>query len=102
LDVSEPVFDAGSPERSTFISPVSSVFDVDAELADGLAEAGAGASFDGEAPEGDESGEEAEDGLEPESDGPANATPGVVATAIPTPSANARGPTRPMNFEDLI
>jgi hypothetical protein len=112
LDVSEPFFDAGSPELSTFISPVSSVFDVDAELADGLAEAGAEAPFDGEAPEGesaegvepdgDESGEEAEDGLEAESDGPANATPGVVATAIPTPSANARGPTRPMNFEDLI
>jgi hypothetical protein len=96
------------------ISPVPSVFDVVAELADGLAEPGAEASADGEAPEGesaegaegvepdDDELEEAEDWPEPESDGVANATPGVVATAIPTPSANARGPTRPMNFADLI
>jgi hypothetical protein len=115
-DVCEPFFDVRAPpELSTFISPVPSAFDVDAELADGLAESGAEASVDGEAPEGesaeaaegvepddDESDEEAEDALEPESDGSANATPGVVATAIPTPSANASGPTRPMNFADLI
>jgi hypothetical protein len=29
------------------------------------------------------------------SDGPAKATPGVVATAIPTPNATAKPPTRP-------
>jgi hypothetical protein len=29
------------------------------------------------------------------SDGPASATPGVVATAVPTPSATANAPTRP-------
>jgi hypothetical protein len=31
----------------------------------------------------------------PESDGPAHATPGVVATATPTPKATAKPPTRP-------
>jgi hypothetical protein len=36
------------------------------------------------------------------SEGSANAIPGVVATAIPTPSANANGPTRPMNFPGFI
>ena len=30
--------------------------------------------------------------------GSANATPGVLATAIPTPSATANAPTRPMHF----
>jgi hypothetical protein len=40
----------------------------------------------------DEPGEE----LVPESVGSANATPGVLATAIPTPSATAKAPTRPM------
>jgi hypothetical protein len=33
---------------------------------------------------------------EPESDGSANAMPGVLATAIPTPRATANAPTRPM------
>jgi hypothetical protein len=33
--------------------------------------------------------------VEPVSDGPAHATPGVVATAMPTPNATARPPTRP-------
>ena len=33
---------------------------------------------------------------EPESDGCAMATPGIVATADPTPSATASAPTRPM------
>lgn len=32
---------------------------------------------------------------EPESDGSARATPGMVATAVPTPSATASAPTRP-------
>jgi hypothetical protein len=36
------------------------------------------------------------------SEGSANAIAGVVATAIPTPSANANGPTRPMNFPGFI
>jgi len=38
-------------------------------------------------------GEEFDDALE--SDGSASATPGVVATAVPTPSATANAPTRP-------
>jgi hypothetical protein len=33
---------------------------------------------------------------EPESDGSATATPGMVATAEPTPSATANAPTRPI------
>jgi hypothetical protein len=40
-------------------------------------------------PEGEELGDE----LEP--DGSASATPGMVATAVPTPSATANAPTRP-------
>jgi hypothetical protein len=40
--------------------------------------------------------DESDDELdEPESDGPAHATPGVVATATPTPRATAKPPTRP-------
>jgi hypothetical protein len=39
---------------------------------------------------------------EPESAGMANAVAGDVATAMPTPSANASGPTRPMKFALLI
>jgi hypothetical protein len=115
-EVCEPFFDVRDPpELSTFISPVPSVVDVDDELADGLVDFGAEASVDGEAPEGesaedaegvepndDEFDEETDDALESESHGSAYATPGVVATATPTPSANAKGPTRPMNFAVLI
>jgi len=36
------------------------------------------------------------DVVDPESAGSANAVAGEVTTAIPTPSANARGPIRPM------
>jgi hypothetical protein len=38
-------------------------------------------------------GEELDDEVEP--DGSASATPGMVATAVPTPSATANAPTRP-------
>ena len=49
---------------------------------------------DEEADEEDElEDEEPDDELEP--DGSANATPGMVATADPTPSATANAPTRP-------
>jgi len=48
--------------------------------------------FEDDFDEDDESDDELE---EPESDGPAHATPGVVATATPTPNATARPPTRP-------
>jgi hypothetical protein len=51
-------------------------------------------SVDEEADELDElEDEELDDELE--SDGTASATPGVVATATPTPSATAKAPTRP-------
>ena len=43
--------------------------------------------------EDDELDDEPDDELEP--DGSANATPGIVATADPTPSATANAPTRP-------
>jgi hypothetical protein len=43
--------------------------------------------------EADEPGDPEDD--EPESDGCARATPGMVATADPTPSATASAPTRP-------
>jgi len=47
--------------------------------------------------EEDESDDESDDELEESvSDGPAQATPGVVATATPTPKATAKPPTRPM------
>ena len=47
--------------------------------------------------EDDEPDDESEDELEESvSDGPAQATPGVVATATPTPKATAKPPTRPM------
>jgi hypothetical protein len=52
-------------------------------------------------PDEDDEEEPAEDGEsvdeldEPESDGPAHATPGVAATAAPTPKATAKPPTRP-------
>ena len=49
---------------------------------------------DEEADEPDEPEDEALDD-EPESDGSARATPGIVATAVPTPSATASAPTRP-------
>jgi hypothetical protein len=39
-----------------------------------------------------------DDELVPESAGAANATAGVLATAIPTPSATANAPMRPMCF----
>ena len=39
---------------------------------------------------------------EPESDGSANATPGVLATAAPTPSATANRPTRAVNSASPI
>jgi hypothetical protein len=49
---------------------------------------------DEEADEPDEpEGDELDDELEP--DGSASATPGMVATAVPTPSATANAPTRP-------
>ncbi|MBE1546303.1 hypothetical protein GGC64_000311 [Mycobacterium sp. OAS707] len=47
----------------------------------------------------EESDDESVDELvDPESVGPAHATPGVVATATPTPRATARPPTRPTYF----
>ena len=52
-------------------------------------------------PEADD--DELDDELdEPESDGSANATPGVLATAAPTPSATANRPTRAMKFASPI
>ena len=52
-------------------------------------------------PEADD--DEPDDELdEPESDGSANAIPGVLATAAPAPSATANTPTRAMNFASPI
>jgi hypothetical protein len=48
---------------------------------------------DGEEPE--EEGESVEEFDESVSDGSANTTPGVVATATPIPKATAKPPTRP-------
>ena len=72
----------------------SSVDDVEAD--DGLEEGLDGLCFsvDEEADELDEP-EDVELDDEPEPDGSASATPGVVATADPTPSATANAPTRP-------
>jgi hypothetical protein len=51
---------------------------------------------DEDAEELEEDDDESDDELvAPESDGPAHATPGVVATATPTPKASAKPPTRP-------
>jgi len=52
-------------------------------------------SVDEEADEVDEL-EDAELDDELESDGSASATPGMVAIAVPTPSATANAPTRPI------
>ena len=46
--------------------------------------------------EDEESDDELDELEEPVSDGSAQATPGVVATATPTPKATAKPPTRPM------
>jgi hypothetical protein len=47
----------------------------------------------------EEDDDESDDELvDPESDGPAHATTGVVATANPTPKATAKPPTRPTYF----
>ena len=46
----------------------------------------------------DEESDADDEDVEPESDGSASATPGVFATAAPTPSATASAPTRPMYF----
>jgi len=60
-----------------------------AELADALL-----LSADADAEELDESDDDELDDA-PASDGSARATPGIVATADPTPSATANAPTRP-------
>jgi len=60
-----------------------------AELPDGLL-----LSADEDAEELDESDDDELDDA-PASDGSARATPGIVATADPTPSATANAPTRP-------
>jgi hypothetical protein len=54
-------------------------------------------SVDEEADDVDEPEDEVLD-VEPESDGSASATPGMVATAVPTPSAIANAPTRPTDL----
>jgi hypothetical protein len=67
---------------------------------DGEAEEGPDGLFlsvDEEADEVDEPEDEVLD-VELESDGFASATPGMVATAEPTPSAIANAPTRPTNL----
>jgi hypothetical protein len=45
--------------------------------------------------EDDVESEEVDEVVESGSEGPAHATPGVVATATPTPNATAKPPTRP-------
>ena len=51
---------------------------------------------DEELDEDEESDDESDELEGSVSDGPAQATPGVVATATPTPKATAKPPTRPM------
>jgi hypothetical protein len=54
---------------------------------------------DEEEVEEEEDDDESDDELvDPDSDGSAHATPGVVATATPTPKATAKPPTRPTYF----
>lgn len=81
----------------------ASVSDAPESTSPGDSEAEAGVEFgdDAEASDGaDDADDELDDDDEsvegPESDGSAQATPGVVATAAPTPSAMASAPTRPM------
>jgi len=53
-----------------------------------------GESF-GDDEESEDAESDEEEPVDPVSDGPAHATPGVVATATPTPKATAKPPTRP-------
>jgi hypothetical protein len=88
-----PVLGSGVADESVDDEPsVSVVVVVDAEL--GVRFDGLSLSVDDEADVLDEpDGEELDDELV--SDGSARATPGMVATADPIPSATANAPTRP-------
>jgi hypothetical protein len=83
------VVDGSAEDKLSF--PVDDV-EADDELEEGLD--GLCLSVDEEADELDEPEDVVLDD-EPESDGSASATTGVVATADPTPSATANAPTRP-------
>jgi hypothetical protein len=89
-----PVLGSGVTDESVDDEPsVSVVVVVDAEL--GVRFDGFSLSVDDEADVLDEpDGEELDD--EVVSDGSARATPGMVATADPIPSATANAPTRPI------
>lgn len=76
---------ARSGLRGGLAGSLVDVDELDGDVSDGV-EPEAAVVLDGEP------GEE----LVPESVGSANATPGLLATAIPTPSATANAPTRPM------
>jgi hypothetical protein len=87
-----PVLGSGVADESVDDEPSVSVVVV-AELGERLD--AVSLSVDDEADVLDESdGDELDDELG--SDGSARATPGMVATAHPTPSATANAPTRPM------
>jgi hypothetical protein len=87
-DVDEDVVDGGEVEPFGEVDPDDELDELEEGL-DGLL-----LLVDEEADEEDElEDEELDDELEP--DGSANATPGMVANADPTPSATANAPTRP-------
>jgi len=103
-------FDSSSPAAPSLSAPLASAMPEDPEgWADSVVPDGDGddgdcgsePGEDGGDPAGDPEEEDAEEGEsvvepdEPASDGPAHATPGVVATATPTPKATAKPPTRP-------
>ena len=77
----------------------------DEESADAAPDADPESDGDDESADGDdESADELDEADEPDEleSGSAHATPGVVATATPTPKATANPPTRPMYMALLI
>jgi hypothetical protein len=99
-DVAEPVWAPPElctvPDRGSVVVDVDSAADVAGSVDDGSVDVEPDAeSVDTLDVELDESDDD-EDALE--SDGSATATHGVVATAVPMPSATASAPTRPMYF----
>lgn len=87
---------AGSAEGSPAVGSVDGVADDDAGSGEGSVAAVPDVESDSDADELDVA-EESDDDVDSES-GSANATPGVLVTAAPMPSATANAPTRPMYF----